>query len=138
MTRLRFVLKDVKYDAFSSGALGKGITFKLDNDFVCAPANSKITAMFPTGHAFGITTKEGVEILVHIGINTVNLKGKDFDVLAHHDDEVRAAQPIVKVDRKAIEKQGYDLTTMLIITNPNNKQIKLKDNGKVSVGTVLN
>lgn len=131
-------LKDVNDEAFSTGALGKGIAFKLNSDFVCAPANGRVTALFPTGHAFGITTNEGIEILVHIGINTVNLNGKGFDVLVHQGDEVRAGQPIVRVNRKEIEKQGYDLTTMLIITNPQDKEIRLKDNGRVTVGTVLN
>lgn len=132
-------LSEVKDEAFASGALGKGVAIKLDSDFVCAPANGKVTALFPTGHAFGITTKNGAELLVHIGINTVNLQGKGFDVLVHQDDEVRAGQPIVKVDRKAIEKEGYDLTTMLIITNSNNQDIELKKTtGHVEAGTELN
>lgn len=131
-------LSQVNDDAFASKALGDGVAIKLNDNFITAPANGKVTALFPTGHAFGITTNEGVEILVHIGINTVNLQGKGFDVLVHQGDEVRAGQPIVRVDRKAIEKQGYDLTTMVIITNPNNKDIKLKTSGKVTVGTQLN
>lgn len=132
-------LSEVKDEAFASGALGKGVALKLDSDFVCAPANGKVTGLFPTGHAFGITTKNGAELLVHIGINTVNLQGKGFDVLVHQDDEVRAGQPIVKVDRKAIEKEGYDLTTMLIITNSNNQDIELKKTtGHVEAGTELN
>lgn len=131
-------LSQVNDDAFASKALGDGVAVKLNGDFICAPANGKITALFPTGHAFGITTNEGVEILVHIGINTVNLQGKGFDVLVHQGDKVRAGQPIVRVDRKDIEKEGYDLTTMLIITNPNNKDIKLETTGNVEIGTVIN
>ena len=132
-------LSTVNDEAFASGALGKGVAIKLDGDFICAPANGKVTALFPTGHAFGITTKEGIEILVHIGINTVNLQGKGFDVLVHQGDEVRAGQPIVKVDRKAIEREGYDITTMEIVTNPNNHDIEFKKkDGHVSVGTELN
>ncbi|GEL15117.1 glucose PTS transporter subunit IIA [Pediococcus cellicola] len=131
-------LKEVKDEAFASGALGKGVAFKLESNFICSPANGEITAMFPTGHAFGITTKEGIEILVHIGINTVNLKGEGFDVLVHQGDKVRAGEPIVRVDRKLIEGKGYDLTTMLILTNPNGKKVLLKEEGQVSVGTILN
>ena len=141
MTRLRFVLKDVgqakKDEAFASGALGKGVAFKLADDFICAPANGKISAMFPTGHAFGITTKSGAEILVHIGINTVELQGNGFDVLAKQDEEVRAGQPIVRVDRKAIMAKGYDLTTMLVITNPDAHQVELKTSGTSNIGDVL-
>lgn len=132
-------LAEVKDEAFASGALGKGVAIKLDSDFVCAPANGKITALFPTGHAFGITTKKGVELLVHIGINTVNLQGKGFDILVDQGDKVEAGQPIVKVNRATIEKEGYDLTTMLIITNLNGQNIKLKKTvGHVDIGTKLN
>lgn len=131
-------LDQVNDEAFSSRAMGDGAAIKLESDFVCAPANGKITALFPTGHAFGITTKEGVEILVHIGIDTVKLNGKGFDVQVKQDQEVTAGQPVVRVDRKQLEKEGYDLTTMMIVTNPNGKEIKLQDSGSVKIGTVLN
>lgn len=130
-------LSEVKDEAFASGTLGKGVAFKLADDFICAPANGKISAMFPTGHAFGITTKSGAEILVHIGINTVELQGNGFDVLAKQDEEVRAGQPIVRVDRKAIMAKGYDLTTMLVITNPDAHQVELKTSGASNIGDVL-
>src|SRR5699024_5863394 len=104
-------LDDVNDETFSSKALGDGVAFELNSDFITAPANGKLTAMFPTGHAFGITTNEGVELLVHIGIDTVNLKGEYFDVLAKQGDTVRAGAPIVKIDREAIIAKGYDLTT---------------------------
>ncbi|MBP2058493.1 glucose-specific phosphotransferase system IIA component [Lactobacillus colini] len=131
-------LSQVKDEAFASKALGDGVAVKLDGDFVTAPANGKLTALFPTGHAFGIVTNEGIEILVHIGINTVNLKGEGFDVLVHQDDKVRAGQPIVRINRKKIEEMGYDLTTMMIFTNPNGKNIKVKTKGKVEAGTQIN
>lgn len=131
-------LSKVNDEAFASGALGKGVAIKLKGDFICAPANGKVSAMFPTGHAFGITTNEGLELLVHIGINTVDLKGQGFDVLVKQDDEVRAGQPIVRVDRANILKQGYDLTTMLVITNAGEQAINLLDQGEVQVGKILN
>lgn len=131
-------LEDVADKAFSSGALGKGIAFIPKGDFICAPANGKVTALFPTGHAFGVTTKSGVEILVHIGINTVELNGKGFDVLVHQDDEVRAGEPVIRINRKLITDEGFDITTMLVITNNNNEHIDLKSSGDVSVGDILN
>ena len=131
-------LSQVNDKAFSSGALGNGVAFKLTGNYVCSPANGSVTALFPTGHAFGITTKTGEEILVHIGIDTVNLKGKGFDILVHQGDEVKAGQPIIKVDHNYIENQGYDLTTMLVFTNTNGKEVHLKDTGNVSVGTIIN
>lgn len=124
--------------AFSSGALGKGIAFIPKGDFICAPANGKVTALFPTGHAFGVTTKSGVEILVHIGINTVELNGKGFDVLVHQDDEVRAGEPVIRINRKLITDEGFDITTMLVITNNHNEHIDLISSGDVSVGDILN
>lgn len=131
-------LSEVKDDIFSKKTLGDGVAIKLNDDIIASPANGSISSLFPTGHAFGITTNEGVEILVHIGIDTVNLKGKGFKILAHQNDRVKAGDPIVNIDRQYIKKQGYDLTTMLIITNPNNKEIKLKTTGKVNTGDKLN
>jgi PTS system beta-glucosides-specific IIC component len=131
-------LADVKDEAFASKALGDGVAFELSNGFVTAPANGELSVLFPTGHAFGITTKEGVEILVHIGIDTVNLKGEGFDVLAKQGDNVRAGQPIVKVDMDLIKKKGYDLTTMLIITQPNGKTITFNEYGMKKQGDIIN
>ena len=131
-------LEDVNDDVFSQKMMGDGIALKLNNDFVCAPANGTLETVFPTGHAFGLLTNEGVEILIHIGLDTVQLKGEGFDVLVKQGEKVRAGQPIVRVDRDAIAKKGYDLTTMLIITNANNKTINFKSSGTVKIGTKLN
>lgn len=131
-------IEDVNDETFSKKMIGDGVAFKLDNDFVCAPANGTLETMFPTGHAFGILTNEGVEILIHIGLETVNLKGDGFDVLVKQGEKVRAGQPIVRVDREKIQKEGYDLTTMLVITNANNQTINLKSDGDVKIGDKLN
>lgn len=130
-------LEKVNDEAFASKALGDGVAFELDSDFISAPANGTLTAMFPTGHAFGITTNDGIELLVHIGIDTVNLQGEGFDVLAKQGDNIRAGQPIVKIDREAIIAKGYDLTTMLIVTNANGKEIKFDHYGKIKQGTII-
>lgn len=131
-------IEDVNDETFSQKMMGDGVAFKLNNDFVCSPANGTLETMFPTGHAFGILTNEGVEILIHIGLETVNLKGEGFDVLVKQGEKVRAGQPIVRVDREKLQKAGYDLTTMLVITNPNDKTIKLKNDGPVKIGDKLN
>lgn len=130
-------LEEVKDDAFSSKALGDGLAFGLDNDFITAPANGTLTAMFPTGHAFGVTTNEGVEILVHIGIDTVNANGEGFDVLVKQGDIIRAGQPVVKVDRELLIEKGYDLITMLIISDDKGKDIHFDQLGQVKQGTIL-
>ncbi len=131
-------LTEVNDQTFSKKMLGDGVAFKLDSDFICAPANGQLTTLFPTGHAFGITTKEGIELLVHIGIDTVNLKGEGFDVLVEQGEEVRAGEPIVRVDREKVTAAGYDLTTMLILTNDFDHEIQLNNQGQVKVGTSLN
>lgn len=131
-------LSQVNDETFASKALGDGVAIELDGSIISAPVSGKITALPSTGHAFGITTKDGMEILVHIGIDTVKLNGNGFDVLVQQNDEVEAGEPIIRVDREYIEKKGYDLATMLIITNSNGENIKLKNSGKVNIGTRLN
>lgn len=130
-------LEEVHDQAFSSKALGDGVAFDLSSDFITAPANGELTVLFPTGHAFGITNKDGVEMLVHIGIDTVNLKGEGFDVLAKQGDQVRAGQLIVKVDREKLEEKGFDMTTMLIVTQPNGKTIQFDDYGFKKQGDIV-
>lgn len=131
-------LSQVNDVAFASKALGEGVAIKLDDNVISAPVSGKVTALPSTGHAFGITTEDGTEVLVHIGIDTVKLNGNGFDILVHQNDKVNAGEPIIKVDRESIEKKGYDLTTMLVITNSNGENIKLKNSGKVTIGTRLN
>ena len=127
-------LEDVNDEVFAQKLMGDGVAFKLETDFITAPSNGELTTVFPTGHAFGITRSDGVEILIHIGINTVALNGEGFDVLAKAGESVRAGQPIIKIDRQAISQKGYDTTTMLIITNSNSKDIKLLTSGTVRQG----
>lgn len=131
-------LENVNDETFSQKMMGEGVAFKLDSDFICAPANGILTTVFPTGHAFGLTTNKELELLVHIGIDTVKLKGEGFDVLVSQGDEVRAGEPIVRIDREKITKAGYDLTTMLILTNDFDHKLQLKEHGSVKVGTILN
>ena len=118
--------------------MGDGIAIKLKSDFIVSPINGELMTVFPTGHAFGITGHDGLEVLVHIGIYTVELEGKGFNVLANTGDKVRAGQPIVTIDRQEIEKAGYDTTTMLVITNANNQEIHLQEKGEVKASHVLN
>ncbi|EHJ57077.1 PTS system, glucose subfamily, IIA component [Streptococcus urinalis FB127-CNA-2] len=131
-------LETVNDDAFAKKLMGDGIAIKLKSDFIVSPINGELMTVFPTGHAFGITGHDGLEVLVHIGIYTVELEGKGFNVLANTGDKVRAGQPIVTIDRQEIEKAGYDTTTMLVITNANNQEIHLQEKGEVKASHVLN
>jgi len=101
---------------------------------ICAPANGNLTVLFPTGHAFGVTMKNGVELLVHIGINTVEANGDGFKVLNFKQgDEVKAGDPIVTVDFKKLGAK-YDMSTMLIVTNANGQTITFRQPGDVKRG----
>lgn len=107
---------------FAQEMMGKTLVFSYDTDKVVlhAPASGTLTVLFSTGHAFGITTDGGVELLVHCGVDTVNADG-GFKVLdKKQGDKVNAGDPIVEVDLKKL-KETYDMSTMLVITNPNGK-----------------
>ncbi len=126
-------LEEVKDEAFAQKMMGDGVAFELREDIIFSPCNGTLSAVFPTGHAFGICMKDGVELLIHIGINTVNSNGDGFKVLVEQDQEIRAGEPLVKLDLKKL-KASYDMTTMLIITEPNEKEINFIAYGDVTKG----
>jgi len=110
-------LSEVKDEAFSSGALGKGVAILPAEGILYAPANGKISAVFPTGHAIGLTAETGAEILIHVGMDTVQLDGKGFKPLVAAGDVVKKGQKILEFDKKLIEDAGYSLVTPVLVTN---------------------
>ena len=110
-------LKDVDDQAFASLALGKGYAIQPSESDIYAPVSGVVTAVFPTKHAIGITTPEGVEVLIHIGINTVKLNGEHFDVHVEQEQSVEVGEKLVTVDFEALKQKGYDITTPVVITN---------------------
>ncbi|MBS5938650.1 beta-glucoside-specific PTS transporter subunit IIABC [Clostridium sp.] len=110
-------LSEVEDSAFSQNLLGKGMAIIPSVGKVVAPCNGVLTTMFPTYHALGITSDEGVEILIHIGMDTVQLEGKHFNALAKQGDIIRKGQVLVEFDINAIEKEGYSVLSPIIITN---------------------
>ena len=121
---------------FAQELLGKSIALRHDGDSVviCAPANGVINQLFPTGHAFQIERADGVQILVHIGIETVNEKGSGFKLYAKRKgDKVAAGDPIVKVDLKKLSEK-YDMSTILIVTDDQGKEIDFLQAGTVRRG----
>lgn len=104
--------------AFSEEIMGKTIGFIPTSNEIVSPCNGTLEVMFETGHAFVIRMKDGTGILVHIGINTVDLNGKGFKVLVEQGSKVKAGQKILDVDFDFIKESGYLTTTMLIITEP--------------------
>lgn len=112
-------LTEVPDEVFSSEALGKGVAIDPTIGEVVAPANGQITALFETGHAIGITTESGTEMLIHIGIDTVEMKGAGFDALVEKDQFVSAGQTLVRFDINAIKEAGYSPIVPIVVTNTN-------------------
>jgi PTS system beta-glucosides-specific IIC component len=112
-------LSDVKDPTFASAVLGKGIAINPLEGKVFSPVTGKVSALFPTNHAIGIISNDGVEVLIHIGIDTVNLDGKYFRALIKKDSEVKAGDPLIEFDLDSIKQAGYDTTTMIVISNTN-------------------
>lgn len=129
-------LESVSDPAFASKMMGDGIAIELSEGTICAPCNGTLDVAYPTGHAFGITRNDGVEILIHIGVNTVENNGKGFEVLVTQGQTVKAGDPLVKVDLKSLSKK-YDMITMLIVTDPNEKEISFIDCQEVKKGQVI-
>ncbi|HFI0556641.1 TPA: sucrose-specific PTS transporter subunit IIBC [Streptococcus suis] len=110
-------LENVNDPVFSSGAMGKGLAVKPSEGVVYAPADAEVTIAFETGHAYGLKTASGAEILIHIGIDTVSMNGNGFEKLVAAGDKVKAGTPIAKFDVAKIAETGLDDTTMIIVTN---------------------
>lgn len=131
-------LSDVKDEVFSSGAMGQGLAIEPSEGTLYAPADGHVALVFPTGHAIGLNTTAGAEVLIHIGMDTVNLEGKGFETLVEKGQEVKAGDPLVKFDLEAIKAAGYEVTTPVIITNSKNyHQVKALATGQVTVGQAL-
>ncbi|MHA4906126.1 sucrose-specific PTS transporter subunit IIBC [Streptococcus constellatus] len=110
-------LKDVNDPVFSSGAMGQGIAVKPSEGVVYAPADAEVTIAFATGHAYGLKTTNGAEILIHIGIDTVSMNGDGFDQKVAQGIEVKAGDVLGTFDVAKIAAAGLDDTTMVIVTN---------------------
>ncbi|SKA88794.1 PTS system IIA component, Glc family [Clostridium sp. USBA 49] len=110
-------LSKVPDPVFAEKMAGDGVAIETTGDTIVSPADGKLSMIFKTNHAFGITLKNGIELLVHIGIDTVALDGKGFERIAKEGQEVKAGDPIIKINRKEILDSGYSLITPVLITN---------------------
>lgn len=129
-------LSETSDPSFASEALGKGFAIIPNEEEVVSPIEGTITVLFPTKHAIGITDKNGLEILIHIGIDTVQLVGEGFEAFVEVGQTVKKGEKLVKFDSKLIKSKGYDLTTFVVVTNTDhykeinhikNKEVKSKD-----------
>lgn len=113
-------LSAVEDEAFASGLLGKGLAILPTDGKVFAPADGVVSTLFPTNHAIGITTNEGIEVLIHIGMDTVNLKGKYFQPKVAQGDTFTRGQLLLTFDQDALVQAGYSIVTPVIVSNTNN------------------
>ena len=131
-------LADVKDEAFASGVLGDGIAIEPSDGELVAPADGEISSTFETHHAVGMTTADGAELLMHIGIDTVKLGGKHFTYLVNEGDKVKKGQPLIRFELEAIKAEGYPVTTPVIVCNTDDyAAVEAKASGTVKQGDVL-
>ncbi len=110
-------IEEMKDETFASKSMGDGYAIVPENGIVRAPENAEVAMIFPTNHAIGLKTEDGREILIHIGIDTVNAQGKGFKSFVKVGDKVKKGQQLISFDKKGLEKEGYDLTTAIVYTD---------------------
>ena len=132
-------LSEVQDEVFSKGIIGKGIAVYPREGKIMAPAKGVVKAIFPGGHAIGITTDSGVELLIHIGLETVNLKGEGFISHIQQGDVIKEGQLLVEFDVQCLAEKGFDMTTILIVTNTAQYLdiLPLQEAGTIEVGKPL-
>ncbi|MGL5379165.1 PTS sugar transporter subunit IIA [Clostridium sp.] len=128
-------LSEVPDEVFAQKLAGDGVGILAEGDTIVAPADGELTLVFKTKHAFAMTLDNGLELLVHIGIETVSLDGEGFEQLAEQGTRVKAGTPIIKIDRDFILGKGLSLATPVLITNVDaTKSISPASAGKVVAG----
>lgn len=128
-------LEDVSDPVFSEKMAGDGVGIIPDSSIICSPVDGVVSMLFPTKHAIGIHCQDNTDILIHIGIDTVELEGKPFIAKVKKGDQVKIEDSLIQVDFKAIQNAGYDITTLLLVVN---KKIEIiKKSGYVETGEYI-
>lgn len=128
-------LSNVPDPVFSQKMAGDGAAINSTGDVVVAPCDGELTLIFKTNHAFAMSLDNGIELLVHIGIDTVSLNGEGFERLIEPGQTVKAGTPIIKINRQIIEEKNLSLITPVLITNPDSvKSIRPIINERVTAG----
>ncbi|SDY22912.1 PTS system, beta-glucosides-specific IIC component [Evansella caseinilytica] len=130
-------LDKIEDEAFSSGALGKGVAVVPSEGKLYSPVSGTVSVLFPTNHAIGITTDGGAEILIHIGMDTVQLQGEHFTSLIKQGEKVEKGQPLIEFHIEEIKRAGYSLTTPVVVTNTDQYTIVPTEQQQVAVGDNL-
>ncbi|MGN7938660.1 beta-glucoside-specific PTS transporter subunit IIABC [Virgibacillus sp. 6R] len=131
------VLSEISDEAFASGALGKGVAIVPTEGKLYAPVSGMVAALFPTKHAIGITTENGAEILIHIGLDTVQLNGNHFITHTTVGSRIEKGQLLIEFDINAIQKAGYEVTTPVIVTNQDKFDVVTLGGKQTKVGEQL-
>lgn len=126
-------LSEIEDKAFASGAMGEGFAVELTDGKVVAPFDGEVMVCFPTGHAYGLKSTDGTEILIHIGMDTVQLDGKGFDVKVEAGQQIKRGDLLVNVDLDYVKSQGKPLTTPIVFTDGSHVEL-LKENTNISIG----
>lgn len=127
-------LENVPDQTFAQKIMGNGIGFVPEGDIIKAPSNGKIILIANTLHAIGLRLDNGMEVLIHIGLDTVNLNGKGFKLKVNMNDNVKAGQSLISFDRSFMEENNINLITPMIITNVNDYDLEINDYGYVRAG----
>jgi glucose-specific phosphotransferase system IIA component len=131
-------LSEVPDEVFATGVAGQGVAIvPSGSGDAVAPVSGRLVKLFEGGHAFGIETADGIEMIVHIGLDTVEMEGGGFTKLAAEGDDVEAGQPIVRYDLEAIVGAGYDPITPVVVTNPDDHPVGDAKIGEVRAGEPL-
>lgn len=128
VTGKQIALEKVTDKVFASKMMGDGVAFLFEGNQVCAPCDGKLTMIANTLHAFGMELDNGAEVLVHIGLDTVNLNGKGFKKLAEQGVKVKKGTPLIEIDRAVMKEHGIDLTMPMIITSANGNDFHICTN----------
>lgn len=116
-------LETINDEMFKNEMMGKTVAIKATENIVSAPISGRIATLFPTNHALGIIDDTGLEVLIHVGIDTVKLNGQGFEALVSQGDVVKVGDPLLNVDFKAVEAASYDSSVLVVVTNEGNKTI---------------
>ncbi len=131
-------LSETPDETFAAEVLGKGIAIIPEEGKVISPIRGEVSTLFDTKHAIGLTAEDGVEYLIHVGINTVELNGEHYEAHVQEGDKVEAGQLLLTFDKEAIEKKGYPMVTPFVVTNADDYQdVKALRYGKVSAGEAV-
>ncbi len=122
---------------FSEKMMGDGCCIEPEDGLVVAPIDGVVNTIFPTKHMIGITSKKGLEIIIHVGMDTVSLQGEGFTVLVNEGDKIKVGDELLRVDIEKVKDKVPSLVTPIVITNLGKKGINLLKQGKVDKGDII-